>query len=629
MKQFIYFIGIFSFVAVSFLFANSTDAINVNGKQQSSQNAEEKRFDKNELNYYKDKVKQMFYHAYDNYIYNAYPYDELKPLTCKGFDTWGSYSLTLIDSLDMLIILGNRTEFERVVDLLKTTLDFDKDINVSVFETNIRVIGGLLSAHLLSYRLYYSEDSNVLNVQKNATKLHSEWPCAGSLLNLAISAAKKLLPAFDTPTGLPYGTVNLKYGVPQQETTETCVAGTGTFIVEFGALSRLTGDPAYELAARRALDALWERRSPLDLVGNHIRVDTGKWSGNDATIGSGVDSYFEYLVKGGILLNDPSLIKQFRTYQRAIDSYLYHDSNWFLWANMNTGQKTLPLFSSLEAFYPGLLTLVGNLAQATKLLDSYHTVWRQYGSLPEFLNIQSNTIHSNRESYPLRPELIESLMYVLKATQNDGKYFEMAVDYLESIERISRIKCGFATVKDIKDHKLEDRMESFFLAETLKYLYLIFDVDNFLHNDISSSLFKVVKNDLGECLIETGYFFFNTEAHPVDGAALECCRILRDKTKTKDLDFDKLVDQYVKLKSTKSPATVDDNSGKKSMKQEYQEIKANMLLKSEKIELCADSKVKSNVTLNKVKINYFPLSCSLDDSFEIHTSLLNNFNFYP
>jgi ER degradation enhancer, mannosidase alpha-like 2 len=92
---------------------------------------------------------------------------------------------------------------------------------------------------------------------------------------------------------------------------------------------------------------LWNLRSPLDLIGNHIKVDTGKWSGLDATIGSGVDSYFEYLVKGGILLNEPDLIKQFRTYQQAINRYLHHE-NWFFWANMNTGQKTLPLFSSLE-----------------------------------------------------------------------------------------------------------------------------------------------------------------------------------------------------------------------------------------------------------------------------------------
>jgi ER degradation enhancer, mannosidase alpha-like 2 len=156
------------------------------------------------------------------------------------------------------------------------------------------------------------------------------------------------------------------------------VAGVGTFIVEFATLSRLTGDATYENLALRALDYLWRARSSLNLVGNHIKVDTGKWTGLDATIGSGVDSYFEYLVKGGILFNKPELIGQFRTYQRAIKKYLSYD-NWFLWSNMNKGQKTLPLFSSLDAFFPGLLTLVGDIDQALKTIDNYHQIWRQYG----------------------------------------------------------------------------------------------------------------------------------------------------------------------------------------------------------------------------------------------------------
>ena len=74
---------------------------------------------------------------------------------------------------------------------------------------------------MLSYKLYLKDESNLLNVKTNATKLHSEWPCDGPLLKLAVWAAKKILPAFNTPTGLPYGTVNLKYGVPPKETTET------------------------------------------------------------------------------------------------------------------------------------------------------------------------------------------------------------------------------------------------------------------------------------------------------------------------------------------------------------------------------------------------------------------------
>ena len=86
-------------------------------------------------------VQELFYHAYNGYLNYAYPLDELQPLTCRGVDTWGSYSLTLIDALDTLIVLGNHSEFRRVVNVLSDK-SFDSDINVSVFETNIRVVGG-------------------------------------------------------------------------------------------------------------------------------------------------------------------------------------------------------------------------------------------------------------------------------------------------------------------------------------------------------------------------------------------------------------------------------------------------------------------------------------------------------
>jgi mannosidase alpha-like ER degradation enhancer 2 len=67
-----------------------------------------------------------------------------------------------------------------------------------------------------------------------------------SLLQLAEDVARRLIAAFDTTTGMPYGTVNLRYGVPAGETSITCTAGVGTFILEFGTLSRLTGDPLFE-----------------------------------------------------------------------------------------------------------------------------------------------------------------------------------------------------------------------------------------------------------------------------------------------------------------------------------------------------------------------------------------------
>lgn len=137
------------------------------------------------------------------------------------------------------------------------------------------------------------------------------WPCSGPLLRMAEDAARKLLPAFQTPTGMPYGTVNLLRGVNPGETPVTCTAGVGTFILEFSSLSRLTGDPVFENVARKALRALWRTRSNLGLVGNHIDVITSKWVAQDAGIGAGVDSYFEYLVKGAIMLQDEELLAMF------------------------------------------------------------------------------------------------------------------------------------------------------------------------------------------------------------------------------------------------------------------------------------------------------------------------------
>lgn len=146
-----------------------------------------------------------------------------------------------------------------------------------------------------------------------------------------------LPPAFQTATGMPYGTVNLLRGVSPTETPVTCTAGVGTFILEFATLSRLTGDETFESVARRALRALWRTRSDIGLVsvpppvhlslhlslhpwmplflpvqvGNHIDVQSQKWVAQDAGIGAGVDSYFEYLVKGAVLLQDEELLHMF------------------------------------------------------------------------------------------------------------------------------------------------------------------------------------------------------------------------------------------------------------------------------------------------------------------------------
>lgn len=464
-----------------------------------------KEFTEHDMAHYRERIKSMFYHAYNSYLENAYPYDELRPLTCDGQDTWGSFSLTLIDALDTLLILGNKTEFQRVASVLQENINFDSDVNASVFETNIRVVGGLLSAHLLS--------------KKAGMELEAGWPCSGPLLRMAEEAARKLLPAFQTPTGMPYGTVNLLRGVNPTETPVTCTAGVGTFILEFSTLSRLTGDPVFEKVARKALRELWKTRSDIGLVGNHIDVISSKWVAQDAGIGAGVDSYFEYLVKGAILLQDEELHSMFLEYDKAIRNYTKYD-DWYFWVQMHKGTVSMPVFQSLEAFWPGLQSLIGDLDSAMKTFLNYYTVWKQFGGLPEFYSIPQGYTVDKREGYPLRPELIESAMYLYRATA-DPTLLQLGRDVVESIEKISRVDCGFATVKDVRDHKLDNRMESFFLAETVKYLYLLFDPDNFLHND--GSHFDTVSGPYGDCVLGAGGYVFNTEAHPLDPAALHCC----------------------------------------------------------------------------------------------------------
>ncbi|KAE9417414.1 hypothetical protein Angca_008522, partial [Angiostrongylus cantonensis] len=463
---------------------------------------------------YREKVKGMFYHAYNGYLNYAFPLDELKPITCTGQDTWGSFSLSLVDALDTLIVMGNTTEFRRAVDVVLKSVRTDANVNVSVFETNIRIIGGLISAHMLSGRV-------------EGMVLEDGWPCSGPLLRLAASMASRLLPAFNTDTGMPYGTVNLKYGVPKSETPITCTAGIGTFIVEFGTLSRLTGNPQFERVALRALETLWRTRSSISLVGNHINVQTGQWKATDTGIGAGVDSYFEYLVKGALLFQRPDLMKQFNEYASAINRYVRR-GDWFLWVSMDKGAVSLPIFQSLEAFWPGLLTMVGDVEDASRIMLQYSQVIRQYGFPPEFYNIQNSAkFHfqsDKRSAFPLRPEIVESLMYLYRATE-DPQFLELGAQIVDAIEHSAKTSCGYATINNVEDHSIEDRMESFFLAETTKYLYLLFDPENFLHND--GLLARIIDTPNGECVIDAGGYIFNTEAHPVDPGIVHCCSAQR------------------------------------------------------------------------------------------------------
>lgn len=233
----------------------------------------------------REKVREMFYHGYLNYKNHALSYDELRPLSCGGVNTFGGIHVTLIDSLDALALFGDWREFTWAVQYIESSVpSFSIPANVSVFETNIRVLGSLLSAHDL-----------LTDAAPAAGWRPAEYypDYNGSLLRLAVDLADRLMPAFDTPTGIPFGAVGLNRGVWPGETVVASTAGGGSLLVEFGVLSVMTGDPKYYEAAFRAVEGLHTRVAWTGLVGNHIDTVTGEWVAHESGIGALIDSYYE------------------------------------------------------------------------------------------------------------------------------------------------------------------------------------------------------------------------------------------------------------------------------------------------------------------------------------------------
>ncbi|GBG76786.1 hypothetical protein CBR_g23002 [Chara braunii] len=406
----------------------------------------------------REEVREMFYHAYNGYMDHAFPLDELRPLSCKGEDTLGGYSLTIIDAMDTLALLGNKSEFAKAVRWASANLNFDRDITVSVFETNIRVLGGLLSAHLLA-----SDPATGMQVEGYKDEL----------LHLAEDLGSRMLPAFDTPTGIPYGSVNLRKGVHADETKVTSTAGGGTLALEFGMLSRLTGNPVFEEAAKNAVRGLWAQRSSLGLVGGHINVFTGEWTHKDAGIGTSIDSFYEYLLKAHLLLGDDEYLHMFNQAYKAAMRFLHQDP-WYVEVNMNSALLVWPLFNSLQAFWPGLQVLVGDLEPAVRTHKAFYGVWRKFGFTPEGYNLGRGAVQPGQRSYPLRPELAESTYWLYRAT-NDQLYLHVGRDMVASLQNLARCNCGFCHIANVETHEQDDHMESFFLSETVKYLWLLFD----------------------------------------------------------------------------------------------------------------------------------------------------------
>lgn len=303
---------------------------------------------------------------------------------------------------------------------------------------------------------------------------------------MAKDLADRLMPAFHK-SDIPFPRVNLKKGHPPTETTETCTAGAGSLVLEFGVLSRLTGDPKYEQAAKKALKSLWQKRSNINLLGNVIDIQSGHWIHTAASTGAGIDSVFEYMLKAYILFGEQEYRDMFDQAYKAILLYV-RDASGYLYRNVHMSSGSLMSYwiDSLSAFFPGLQVLQGDLDAAIKNHLVYYNIWRRYHALPERFDFYQKTV--DLPFYPLRPEFIESTYYLYQATK-DPFYLDVGEMVLEDLNNRTRVPCGFASIGDVRSGRLEDRMESFMLSETLKYLYLLFDTDHVLHKMDNSFVF--------------------------------------------------------------------------------------------------------------------------------------------
>lgn len=414
-----------------------------------------------------ERVKIEFLHAWNGYKTHAWGHDDLKPLS-KSFRDWYGESLlmTPVDAFSTMKVMKLEEQAEEVKRLILKNLSFDKPLDVQLFEVNIRLLGGLLSA----YQLDGDE----------------------RFLSLASDLANRLLPAFNSPTGLPYRYVNLVSGSTRDPSNNP--AEIGTLLLEWGTLSKHSGNKAYYDKVKNAVRALFDKRSDIDLVGTIINVETGNWENMESHIGARIDSYYEYLLKGALMFDDDELRRMWKTSIRAVNEYLPEQTEsgfWYGRVDMRTGARTGTLFGSLEAFFPAVLALGGDRERAVALQESCYKMWMLYGIEAELIDYSKMEVVY--DGYVLRPENIESAYYLYHVTEDPG-YIEMGKQYFESLVAHCRNDVAYSTLSSVKSKEQLDEMPSFFLAETLKYCYMLFAPEETVNWDDT---------------------LFNTEAHPL------------------------------------------------------------------------------------------------------------------
>uniref|UniRef100_A0A671S4S9 alpha-1,2-Mannosidase n=1 Tax=Sinocyclocheilus anshuiensis TaxID=1608454 RepID=A0A671S4S9_9TELE len=440
-------------------------------------------------------VREAFRHAWKGYKNFAWGHDELKPIS-NSYGEWFGLGLTLIDALDTMWILGLNEEFAEAREWVARELSFNKNVDVNLFESTIRILGGLLSTYHLT------GDSMFLEKAKDI--------------------GSRLMPAFNTASKIPYSDVNIGKGTahPPQWTSDSTVAEVTSIQLEFRELSRLTGDPKYKLAVMEVMKQVHKLDGKQDgLVPMFINTHNGLFTHQGIyTLGARADSYYEYLLKqwiqGGktenVLLDDYLLAVE-GVKKNLLKKSTPSDLTFV--GELSHGHFS-PKMDHLVCFLPGTLALgahyglpADHMELAKQLMETCYQMYAQMetGLSPEIAHFnmhegstQDVDVKIADRHNLLRPETVESLFYMYRFTE-DKKYQQWGWEILQNFNKYTRVPTGGYTsinnVRDPANPNPRDKMESFFLGETLKYFYLLFS------NDPN--------------LISLDKYIFNTEAHPL------------------------------------------------------------------------------------------------------------------
>ncbi|XP_068617023.1 mannosidase, alpha, class 1B, member 1b [Brachionichthys hirsutus] len=440
-------------------------------------------------------VQEAFKHAWKGYKDFAWGHDELRPLS-KSYTEWFSLGLTLIDSLDTMWIMGLKEEFEEAKAWVASELTFNKNVDVNLFESTIRILGGLLSTYNLTGDQLF--------------------------LDKAKDIGTRLMPAFNTPSKIPYSDVNIGTGTahPPRWTSDSTVAEVASIQLEFRELSRLTEDPRYQAAVAEVVTQIHKLDGKLDgLVPMFINTNSGRFSHQGTyTLGARADSYYEYLLKQWIQggKEENQLLED---YLQAVEGMKRHllqkssPSGLTFVGELSHGEFS-PKMDHLVCFLPGTLALgahnglpADHMDLAQRLMETCHQMYVQMetGLSPEIVHFNMyqgsaqdvNVKFADRHNL-LRPETVESLFYMYRFTK-DHKYREWGYEILQNFNNYTKVSSGgYTSINNVRDPDYpspRDKMESFFLGETLKYLYLLLSDDPHL--------------------LSLDQYVFNTEAHPL------------------------------------------------------------------------------------------------------------------